>query len=446
MIKLYNTKSNQIEEFKSIHPNQVMMYVCGPTVYNYAHIGNARPIVVFDTLKRVLVANGYEVKYVSNYTDIDDKIINQAKAQQLSEAEIAEKYIAAYEKLMANLYAKPVDQRPRVTHCMADIIAFIEELVNKDLAYQVGDNVYFRVDRIKDYGALSKQNLDELIAGSRVEENTDKESPFDFVLWKKTADDGIKWDSPWGEGRPGWHTECVVMIHESFNTDTIDIHGGGMDLRFPHHENELAQNHAHCGHELANYWVHNAMINIDNEKMSKSLGNVTWAQDMIDQLGSNVVRWLLVSAHYRQTINITAQTIDNCVKEVEKVEKALVMANTQLQVFAEMTAEFDETYYKQFLDCLNDDLNTPNAVSVLFEAIKTLNLELRQAQKNWKRISELVNAILKMIDLLGLNFNLKKFSDADIALYHQWHAAKAEKNFELADRYRAELLTKGLLS
>lgn len=444
-MKLFNTKTNQLETFQSIHPNKVMMYVCGPTVYNYAHIGNARPIVVFDTLKNVLEANGYEVKYVSNYTDIDDKIIRQAELEHLSEQEIALKYIHAYEKLMHDLHAQPVDERPKVTETIQEIIDFIQQLMDKDMAYQVKDNVYFRVNKVAEYGQLSKQQLDELIAGSRVEENFDKEYPFDFVLWKKTEDTGIKWDSPWGQGRPGWHTECVVMIHTAFQTQTIDIHGGGSDLKFPHHENELAQNCACCQQPLANYWIHNAMLNINDEKMSKSLGNVRLAQDVIDQLGSNVTRWILVANHYRQIINLTDETIQMAQNEVAKLEKVLIQANTLLQVSQFNVETVDEGVWQEFLSKMNDDLNTPNASMVLFDSVKQLNQLMRIKDKNYMQIGLLNNTILKMAALLGLCFDLKQFSDHDRALYQAWEQAKAEKNFDKADQLRQQCLKLGLI-
>ena len=269
-IRLYNTLSGKIEEFKPIKPNEVSMYVCGPTVYNHAHIGNARPIIVFDTLRRLFEAQGYMVKYVSNYTDVDDKIIKKAHEENVTEGVVSARYIEAYQKVRDSLNTEPLFATPRVTETMDEIIHFIDKLVQTGHAYQVGGDVYFRVGSVSSYGSFSKQNLEDLQVGARIEENTKKENPLDFALWKET-DMGIKWQSPWGEGRPGWHTECVVMIHKEFG-DQIDIHGGGMDLRFPHHENEVAQSQALFHNSIAHYWLHNAMININGEKMSKSLG------------------------------------------------------------------------------------------------------------------------------------------------------------------------------
>ncbi len=265
-MNLYNSKTNSVETFTPIHKGKVSMYVCGPTVYNHPHIGNARPIVVFDLLRRILIELGNEVHYVSNYTDVDDRIIQKAKDEGLDETQIAGRYIAAYEDVRRGLFADAVDAKPKVTENMDEIIAFIEELIELEFAYESNGDVYFRVNKVKDYGAISSQNIDALKIGARIEENMQKESSLDFVLWKDTNDEGIKWDSPWGQGRPGWHTECVVMIQDEFNTNLIDIHGGGQDLKFPHHENESAQAKAVHHHDIANYWVHNAMLNIDGEK------------------------------------------------------------------------------------------------------------------------------------------------------------------------------------
>ena len=270
MIRLYNTKTLQIEEFKPIHEGHVDMYVCGPTVYNYAHIGNARPMIVFDVLKRLFEAEGYSVTYVSNFTDVDDKIIKKAAEENTTEAVIAQRYIDAYQEVRTLLNTELPDITPRVTETMDKIIDFIDKLVKNGHAYEANGDVYFSVESVPTYGEISHQHLDQLEAGARIETNDQKKNPYDFALWKKT-DMGIKWNSPWGEGRPGWHTECVVMINDNIG-DCIDIHGGGMDLKFPHHENEAAQQEAMHGNTLANYWVHNAMVNIDGQKMSKSLG------------------------------------------------------------------------------------------------------------------------------------------------------------------------------
>lgn len=272
-MKLYNSLSQQLETFKPIEAGKVSMYVCGPTVYNDPHIGNARPIVVFDTLKKTFEALDYEVTYVSNYTDVDDKIIKKASEEKVRETEITDRYIQAYQAVRHALHADDPQVSPRVTETMDHIIAYIQELIDQKAAYQVGGDVYFRVSHVSEYGQLSNQKIEDLLVGARIDQNDQKENPLDFTLWKAT-DQGVKWDSPWSKGRPGWHTECVVMIKDVFQKPHIDIHGGGLDLKFPHHENELAQCQAHDHEHLANYWLHNGMINVDGAKMAKSVGNV----------------------------------------------------------------------------------------------------------------------------------------------------------------------------
>ena len=444
-MKLFNTKSNQLEDFKPINPNRVMMYVCGPTVYNHAHIGNARPIAVFDTLKKTLEAKGYDVQYVSNFTDIDDKIIQKALDEAVNEQEIASRYIEAYKDVRKALHAQEPDATPQVTNNIDSIIEFIQLLVDKNYAYQVGDNVYFRVNSVSDYGSLSHQNLEMLQSGSRVEENSDKENPLDFVLWKKTDDQGIKWESPWGSGRPGWHTECVVMIQNEFGTSQIDIHGGGQDLKFPHHENESAQNSAIHHHPLANYWVHNGMINIDGEKMSKSLGNVWWAKEAIEKLGSNVSRWILVQNHYRQTINMTEESITTAQVEIEKFQNGLKQAHLKLQLRGQQSAVIDQELYSSFLSAMEDDLNTPNAIVTLFEGLKKLNQLVRVKEIDVDLLSSVYNFLVKGLYILGIDFNLVPMKQEDINLYQQWTDAKKEKNFDLADKLRNSLVEIGIL-
>ncbi len=378
-MKLFNSMKQQIEDFKPLHENEVHMYVCGPTVYNYPHIGNARPIVVFDTLKKTFQAIGYNVKMVSNYTDVDDKIIKVAKECGVSEAEITDKFIKAYNEDRLALHALMPDAAPRVTETMDAIIAFIKLLVDKGHAYEVDGDVYFRVNSVENYGNLSNQQIDDLMVGARIDENSKKENPLDFTLWKKT-EEGIKWDSPWSIGRPGWHTECVVMINKEFSGEhLIDIHGGGMDLKFPHHENEIAQSKAAYGTPIANYWIHNGMVNIDGEKMSKSLGNVIWAKDMIAKIGGNTLRWVMLSAHYRAPLNINEEAIETAKKELNRVSTAMKQAYVKLALEdVEITDTFDEGAWKPFIEAMQDDLNTPNAFAAVFETVKSLNQMLRQ--------------------------------------------------------------------
>ena len=358
-MKLFNSMNQTIEEFKPIHEHEVNMYVCGPTVYNYPHIGNARPIVVFDTLKRMFQALGYKVKMVSNYTDVDDKIIKVAKECGVSEKEITEKFIKAYNDDRLALHAMMPDAAPRVTETMDAIIAFIELLVKKGHAYEIDGDVYFRVNSVESYGKLSNQQIDDLMVGARIDENSKKENPLDFTLWKRT-DEGIQWNSPWSVGRPGWHTECVVMINKEFHGEhTIDIHGGGMDLKFPHHENEIAQSRAAYETPIANYWIHNGMVNIDGEKMSKSLGNVIWAKDMIEKIGGNVLRWVFLSAHYRSPLNINEEAIETAKKELQKVQTSLKQAYVKLALAdVEITDEAEDTLLTPFMDAMQDRKST----------------------------------------------------------------------------------------
>ena len=444
MIRLYNTKTLQIEEFKPIHEGHVDMYVCGPTVYNYAHIGNARPMIVFDVLKRLFEAEGYSVTYVSNFTDVDDKIIKKAAEENTTEAVIAQRYIDAYQEVRTLLNTELPDITPRVTETMDKIIEFIDKLVKTGHAYEANGDVYFSVESVPTYGEISHQHLDQLEAGARIETNDQKKNPYDFALWKKT-DMGIKWNSPWGEGRPGWHTECVVMINDNIG-DCIDIHGGGMDLKFPHHENEAAQQEAMHGNTLANYWVHNAMVNIDGQKMSKSLGNTMWAKDVVLSLGTNLTRWLVSSVHYRKELNFSDETIETARKELDKVliplKQAYIKAALADYVMGD---DYDKESYRAFLDCLDDDMNTPNAYAVIFETVKKLNQTLRQREIDFTQLTLYSNAVEKMLNVLGIVVDKPVIGETEKELFAKWNQAKADKDFDSADKYRNELAEKGLL-
>ncbi len=444
MIRLYNSKTLQVEDFKPIKEGHVDMYVCGPTVYNYAHIGNARPMIVFDVLKRLFEAEGYTVTYVSNFTDVDDKIINKAIEENTTEDVIAARYIAAYQDVRKALNTELPDITPRVTETMDEIIAFIKELVDKGNAYEVDGDVYFSVDSVPTYGEISHQKLDQLEAGARIETNDMKKNPYDFALWKKT-DKGIKWNSPWGEGRPGWHTECVVMINDNLG-EKIDIHGGGMDLKFPHHENEAAQQEA-CHHNaLANFWIHNAMVNINGEKMSKSLGNTMWAKDVVDQLGTNLTRWLVSSVHYRKELNFSDETIETARKELEKVMGPMRQADIKSQLAGVTLSDaYDEAEYRAFLDAMDDDMNTPNAYAVIYDTVKKLNQSLRQREISWETVSPYRNAVEKMLEVLGITVEKITVDEEGRELFAKWNEAKAQKDFASADVYRAKLMEKGLL-
>lgn len=444
MIRLYNTKTLQIEDFKPIHEGHVDMYVCGPTVYNYAHIGNARPMIVFDVLKRLFEAEGYSVTYVSNFTDVDDKIIKKAAEENTTEAVIAQRYIDAYQEVRTLLNTELPDITPRVTETMDKIIAFIDKLVKTGHAYEANGDVYFSVESVPTYGEISHQHLDQLEAGARIETNDQKKNPYDFALWKKT-DMGIKWNSPWGEGRPGWHTECVVMINDNIG-DCIDIHGGGMDLKFPHHENEAAQQEAMHGNTLANYWVHNAMVNIDGQKMSKSLGNTMWAKDVVLSLGTNLTRWLVSSVHYRKELNFSDETIETARKELDKVLTPLKQAYIKAALADYvMGDDYDKESYRAFLDCLDDDMNTPNAYAVIFETVKKLNQTLRQREIDFAQVALYRNAVEKMLNVLGIVVDKPVIGEIEKELFAKWNQAKADKDFDSADKYRNELAEKGLL-
>lgn len=444
-MKIFNSMHNEIETIQPLIENEISMYVCGPTVYNDPHIGNARPIIVFDTLRRTLEASGYRVKFVSNYTDVDDKIIQKAKELGVAEKEVSERFIAAYDQVRSSLNAQKPQICPKVTETMDAIIAFIDLLVKKNHAYVVDGDVYFRVASVSQYGALSNQQIADLMVGARIDENTKKENLLDFTLWKKT-DEGIQWDSPWSCGRPGWHTECVVMINDHFSDHLIDIHGGGMDLKFPHHENEIAQSKAAYDTSIANYWVHNGMVNIDGEKMSKSLGNVVWAKDLIEKIGANAMRWLMLSTHYRAPLNISDESVENAQKECAKVLNTLKqayirLARADVAIAGEVVADVDEA----FMAAMQDDLNTPNAFAAMFEAMKRLNASLRQREFIADAAVAYVLALEKMLAILGIRYERITLSPADRELFAAWEQAKAEKDFTTADGYRSQLIERGLL-
>ena len=444
-VKLYNSLSNQIETFKPIRENEVTCYVCGPTVYNYVHFGNMRPVVVFDVLRRLFIELGYKVTFISNYTDIDDKIIKQAKEEGISEKEVAEKYIAAFEEDMHNVHSLKPDYQPRVTETMPLIIKFISDLIGKGYAYEVDGDVYFRVSKVEDYGCLSNMKKDDLVVGARIDENSKKESPLDFALWKKT-DSGIQFDSPWSKGRPGWHSECVVMINSLVKDHMIDIHGGGFDLKFPHHENEIAQQVALHGNKIANYWMHNGFINIDNVKMSKSLGNVKQAKEMISLYGGNVVRFILVNSYYRTPVNFSDSLAMSAKKELDKIEQALNKMSVHLQLAnVDVTNYEGELDMEGFLSALCNDLNTPNALTEVYRIVKEGNIYLRSDPTNYKGIALRLFTLRKMLEILGLEFPLYILTDEDRALFDEYNQARKDCNYFRADEIRKLLIEKKLL-
>lgn len=447
-MRLFNTLTNKKEEFKPIEEGKVSIYICGPTVYNHAHIGNTRPMIVFDVLRRTFEYLGNDVTFVSNYTDVDDKIIKAAKAEGITEKELTDKYIKAYEDVRAGLNIEDPTYKPRVTETMPEIIDFIQALIDKGYAYEVDGDVYFRVTKVKEYGMLSGIKVEDLIAGASDRtlsvDDKKKESTTDFALWKKT-NEGIQFDTPWSKGRPGWHTECVVMINKLFKDGKIDIHGGGQDLKFPHHENEIAQSMAYNGHPIANYWMHNQMINIDGEKMSKSLGNVLWAKDLIVEFGCNVFKWLMLSTHYRNPLNMTDDVIAGVRKEVSKVENATKNASLYLQVNHVPAHDYKKETVDAMVNALEDDLNTSLALTQVLDQVKVLNQVMRVREKDNDVIVTEYATLVKMGDVLGFLFEGTKLSEEDIALYEQWNAYKKEKNFDEADRVRKELTERGIL-
>ena len=443
-IKFYNSLSNSLEDFKTIQDKKVSMYVCGPTVYNYPHIGNMRPVVVFDTLRRFLTYVGYDVTYVSNYTDVDDKIIKAAKQEGKSEKELTDFYIGEFEKTVKGIGSQIPTITPRVTEYMPKIIAYIDNLVKTGAAYERDGDVYFRVENIKDYGALSGINVEDLRVGARVEENSQKESPLDFALWKKT-DEGIKWDSPWGKGRPGWHTECCVMIDTIFPKHYIDIHGGGYDLKFPHHENEIAQTEATHGNKIAKYWMHNAFINFGNEKMSKSLGNVVYAKDMIAEYGGPVTRLVILNAHYRQPVNFTEETVKEAQQEITRMQMAYKQAALKLQANGVDLEKGQPVYIDKFLEALANDLNTANALAEIYNLLKDVNQLIRNKDADLNDLNNMFKTLTDMFYVLGLDITYVKFDDNISTLYKEYLKSKENKDFAKSDEIRNILTTKGVM-
>lgn len=438
-MKIYNSLTDKIEEFKPIKENEITMYVCGPTVYNYVHIGNMRPVITFDMVYKYFKYLGYKVTYASNFTDINPKIITMAKEMRITEREVANKFIDAYLKDLESYNCSKIDRRPTVIEHLDDIFTFIEKLIEKDYAYEKDGDVYFRVNKIKDYGILSNQNILELEAGSRVEIDDKKEDPLDFALWRKTTE-GEQFDSPWGKGIPGWHTECVVMINSIFG-NKIDIHGGGVDLKFPHHENEIAQSMALNNNHLANYWMHNGHINVDGEKMSKSLGNFILAKDFIKMHDANIIKIALFKTHYRLPLNFTDELFNEASNIDNKIYNALKSA--KLQLVLNNTYLIDKCIKdKKFEEYMNDDFNTPNVITYLLDLLKELNIEIRQKGEN---VLLLYNKILMITDILGLVYNLPEITKEDIDNYNKWQEYRNLKDFENADIYRNKLIEKNII-
>lgn len=437
-MRIYNSLTDKVEEFKPINEGKVTMYVCGPTVYNYVHIGNMRPVITFDMVYKYLKYLGYDVKYASNYTDINPKITKAAETLGMTEREVANKFIKAYEEDLKNYNCSNIDYRPRVINYLDDIFNFISKLIEKDYAYVVDGDVYFRVSKIKDYGILSNQSIEELISGSRVDIDEKKENPLDFALWRKTTE-GETFTSPWGEGIPGWHTECVVMINKLFG-DKIDIHAGGVDLKFPHHENEIAQSIALNNNYIANYWMHNGHININNVKMSKSLNNFILAKDFIKEHSANVIKLAFLSTNYRQPLNLTDKVCDEALIIDNKIKTVLKSANNELNIknIHNIKEEKDST----FEEYMNDDFNTPNVITLLLSLVKDLNQEIRNKGNN---ILTLTNKILTITNILGLSYSMPEFTEKQKETYNNWIKAREDKDFALADTLREKLVKENIL-
>lgn len=453
-MRLYNTMTRTKEEFKPLKDKVVNMYVCGPTVYNYIHIGNARAFIVFDTVRRYLEYKGYTVNYVQNFTDIDDKIINRAKEENTTEKEIAERFIEEYFKDADALGIKRATVHPRATEHIDDIIEFIKILIDKGYAYVVDGNVYFETAKFKDYGKLSHKNIDELMAGARVEIDEKKKNPLDFALWKAQKPGEPAWDSPWGKGRPGWHIECSVMSTKYLGK-TLDIHAGGPDLIFPHHENEIAQSEAAYDQPFSKYWMHIGYLNVNNEKMSKSKGNFFTVRELTEKYDPEVLRLFMLMAHYRSPINFSLDLLDQAKSAYERLSNAVVnlkhLANiTKDRELSDeekdLIVKFDE-YKKQFEEAMDDDFNTADAISVLFEMAKTANANLN-GNSSKKLVEYILEMFLKLSDVLGLSYKNAETEIEDeeiLRLIEERQKARKEKNWKLADEIRDKLKERGII-
>ena len=454
-MKIYNTLTRQKEEFVPVHPGKVGMYVCGPTVYNYIHIGNARPMIIFDTVRRYFEYKGYEVNYVSNFTDVDDKIIKKANEEGVTATEIAERYIKECKQDMEALNIKPATHQPRATEEIGGMIKMIQTLIEKGHAYEVDGTVYFKTRSFKDYGKLSKKNIDDLEAGHReikVTGEEGKKDPLDFVLWKPKKEGEIAWDSPWGEGRPGWHIECSEMS-KKYIGDTIDIHAGGEDLIFPHHENEIAQSEACNDEKFANYWMHNGFLNINNKKMSKSAGNFFTVREIGEKYPLQVIRFFMLSAHYRTPLNFSdtlvesAKTgldriltaIDLC-REMAAKEETGSLSDAEKEHFAKV-----EALVKKFEDAMEDDFNTADAVSAIFEIVRESNSTVKDFSADYAK--KVLKILEDLCGVLGIETTKEEeILDEEIEkLIEERQAARKNKDFARADEIRDQLLERGIV-
>ncbi|BBF45192.1 cysteinyl-tRNA synthetase [Lachnospiraceae bacterium KM106-2] len=451
-MKIYNTLTKSKEEFKPIEEGKVRMYVCGPTVYNYIHIGNARPMIIFDTVRRYLEYKGYEVNYVSNFTDVDDKIIKKANEEGVTATEISERYIEEVKKDMKDLNIKPATKNPKATEEIGGMIDMISTLIEKGYAYEKNGTVYFKTRSFDGYGKLSKKNLDDLEAGIRIAVAEEKEDPMDFVLWKPKKEGEPSWPSPWSDGRPGWHIECSEMS-KKYLGEQIDIHAGGEDLIFPHHENEIAQSEACNGKEFAHYWMHNGFLNINNKKMSKSEGNFFTVREIGEKYDLQVLRFFMLSAHYRSPINFSRDLMDASKNGLERIKTAVSHLQELLAV-ANGTVSEEETKVLEEMEALNakfdaamdDDFNTADAIAAIFEIVKLANSNAN-SESSKELVEKLLEKITKLCDILGVETKKEEeLLDADIEqLIEDRQTARKNRDFAKADEIRDLLLAKGIV-
>lgn len=456
MLQLYNTLTNQKEKFEPLNPGKVTMYVCGPTVYNYIHIGNARSAVAFDTIRRYLEYRGFEVNYVSNFTDVDDKIIKASQEMNLSVKEITEKFINAFYEDTSALNVKKATLNPRVMDNMDDIIKFIEVLVQKGYAYESAGDVYYKTRKFKDYGKLSGQLIDDLEQGasSRVDDidQDKKQDPLDFALWKKVKQGEISWDSPWGQGRPGWHIECSVMSTKYLG-DTIDIHAGGQDLEFPHHENEIAQSEAKTGKKFARYWLHNGFVTIgeEDQKMSKSLGNFVTVHDLLKEVNPQVIRFFMSTTQYRRPIRYSSANLNEAKVNLNKLQTAYENLSYRLKDSVEGNDKEVEANFanleKDFVKVMDDDFNVQNGISVVYEMAKQLNVYSEKEKVYTDTINNLINIYKKVVEIFGISFSEEKelLDDTIEQLIQERNEARKNKNFKRSDEIRDLLKEQGII-
>ncbi len=452
-MKLYNTMTRKKEEFVPIHENEVRMYCCGPTVYNYFHIGNARPFIIFDTFRRYMEYKGYKVTYVQNFTDIDDKMIQKANEEGITVSELAERFIEEYFKDANGLGIKRATYHPKATEHIDEIIQFIEKLIEKGYAYEIDGDVYFDTTAYKDYGKLSKQNLEELEAGARIQPGEKKRNPMDFALWKAQKPGEPAWDSPWGKGRPGWHIECSVMATKYLG-ETIDIHAGGQDLTFPHHENEIAQTEALTGKPFARYWLHNGYINVDNRKMSKSLGNFFTVRDISREYDLEVVRLFMLSAHYRNPVNFSHELLDQAKSALERLYNAknnldhLLRETEDKELTQQEQKLYDEMggYIKKFEEAMEDDINTADALAVIFDLVRDANTHLngQSSKKLVEKVYDVFNTLTQILAIVQKKQEMTLDEEIE-ALIEKRQQARAAKDWATADKIRDDLKKRGII-